>query len=470
MRKIYWYLSSYVRKYGLLLAITIICGIVIFSVVVPWATNRLEKRTTTYIGLVGQYSLQTLPDVVKKKISVGLTKVNADDTVSPTLAERWTVEQEGTTYRFVLKDDINWQDGTAFTTDTVQLFLPNVETIITPRDIVFKLPTAYAPFPSVVAQPLFREGQLTHAFFFHKPTLIGIGSEFQIVDYKTKNESNYLNQLTIEGKTERYIYRFYISEKDALTAFKRGEVDQIEDLATTWPEMQWKSVVTTAILHPDQYSAVFFNFRNPIFTKNIRQALSYSIEKPSTERRAISPISSLSWAYYSGSKGYEKDVNRAVERLLEELPREKISFSLTTTSLFEAQASKIQSEWQELGKTAVEQCNQSSQVQDKSLCPNLEIEVQLRITNFPDTSDFDTILIGQKAPDDPDQYELWHSNEPSNFPGYKNTRIDNLLEKGRQTYERSERTQYYQEFQQFLTEDAAAIFLEHLTSYRIERV
>ncbi|HNQ16776.1 MAG TPA: hypothetical protein PKH60_01595, partial [Candidatus Woesebacteria bacterium] len=174
--------------------------------------------------------------------------------------------------------------------------------------------------------------------------------------------------------------------------------------------------------------------------------------------------------YYAGSKSYDTDIERAIERLLEELPREKLSFSLTTTTLFEEQATTIQSEWQNLGSLAVERCNQSSQVQDKSLCANLGIEVQLKIANFPDTSTFDTILIGQEAPPDPDQYELWHSNEPTNFSGYKNTRIDNLLEKGRQTNSRDERIQLYQEFQQFLTEDAAAIFLEHLTSYRIERL
>ena len=234
--------------------------------------------------------------------------------------------------------------------------------------------------------------------------------------------------------------------------------------------MKWNSVATIASLHPDQYSAVFFNHRNPLFTKNIRQALSYATTKTSPERRAISPINSLSWAYFPGSKTYDTDTERAIERLLEELPREKLAFSLVTTTLFESQATQIQSEWEALGKLAVDRCNQSSQVQDKTICPNLAITVSLRIANFPDTTNFDTILIGQESPPDPDQYELWHSNEPTNFSGYKNTRIDNLLEKGRQTSDRGERIQLYQEFQQFLTEDAAAIFLEHLTNYRIERM
>ncbi len=470
MRKIYWYLTSYVRKYGLLLLLTLIGGIVVFSVIVPSLLSKIEKQTINYIGIIGQFSLDRLPDSISSQLSVGLTQINADDTISPVLAERWTVEQEGTNYRFVLKDGLTWHDGTPFTTENIQFYLPNVETIITPRDIVFKLPAAYAPFPSVVATPLFKKSELQRWFFFRKPTIVGIGTNFSIVDYEKKNTSNYLSELIVESRSERYVYRFFLTEQDAITAFQRGKIDQVQDLAKIWPIMKWDSVATTASLHPDQYSAVFFNHRNPIFTKNIRQALAYATTKATPERRAVSPINSLSWAYYAGSKSYDTDIERAIERLLEELPREKLSFSLTTTTLFEEQATTIQSEWQNLGSLAVERCNQSSQVQDKSLCANLGIEVQLKIANFPDTSTFDTILIGQEAPPDPDQYELWHSNEPTNFSGYKNTRIDNLLEKGRQTNSRDERIQLYQEFQQFLTEDAAAIFLEHLTSYRIERL
>ena len=470
MRKIYWYFTSYVHKYGLLLIITLVGGILVFSVIVPSILSRIEKHSAKYIGIIGQYPLQRLPESITNQLSVGLTQINADDTIAPVLAERWTVEQDGTNYRFVLKENLDWQDGTPFSTENIQFYLPNVETIITPRDIVFKLPTAYERFPSVVATPLFKEGVITKWKLFRKPTLVGIGSEYKIVDYTKKNKSDNLSQLIVENKSERFVYRFYLTEKDAITAFQRGEIDQVQDLAKIWPIMKWNSVATIASLHPDQYSAVFFNHRNPLFTKNIRQALSYATTKTSPERRAISPINSLSWAYFPGSKTYDTDTERAIERLLEELPREKLAFSLVTTTLFESQATQIQSEWEALGKLAVDRCNQSSQVQDKTICPNLAITVSLRIANFPDTTNFDTILIGQESPPDPDQYELWHSNEPTNFSGYKNTRIDNLLEKGRQTSDRGERIQLYQEFQQFLTEDAAAIFLEHLTNYRIERM
>jgi peptide/nickel transport system substrate-binding protein len=79
------------------------------------------------------------------------------------------------------------------------------------------------------------------------------------------------------------------------------------------------------------------------------------------------------------------------------------------------------------------------------------------------------LLLGQEIPIDPDQYVMWHSSQATNFTNYKNTRIDSLLEKGRQTTEIAERRTIYQEFQQYLLEDPPAIFLKYLDNISIAR-
>ena len=77
--------------------------------------------------------------------------------------------------------------------------------------------------------------------------------------------------------------------------------------------------------------------------------------------------------------------------------------------------------------------------------------------------------MGQEIPVDPDQYFLWHSDQSTNFTNYQNTRIDSLLEKGRQTIDQNKRKEVYQEFQQFMLEDPPAIFLRHLFSFDVKR-
>src|SRR6185369_8402425 len=114
-------------------------------------------------------------------------------------------------------------------------------------------------------------------------------------------------------------------------------------------------------------------------------------------------------------------------------------------------------------------CKTSKSVQDKSLCDNLNINVKLRLVGFPDLSNFQVVLVGQEIPPDPDQYYLWDSTQSTNFTGYKNPRIDKLLEDGRKSIDQSERKSIYQDFQQFLVEETPAIFLTHLKTYTVVR-
>lgn len=466
MRKFYWYLTAYIKKHGLTFFASVLGAILIFSFIVPRVANSMEKSNRQYVGLVGEYALSTLPHEVTSKLSAGLTKIEDDGSVAPLLAERWAIEQDGKTYRFVLKDDIYWQDGKELSPEDINYNLKDVETIITPNDIVFKLPDAYAPFPAVVSQPLLKKGEMSHYFFSTRPTLIGIG-EYQITDYK--QQGKYLTEVTVDGKRNRFVYRFYLTEEDAVDAFKQGEVDVLPGLTAHYDIMDWDSNSTEVAITTNRYLAVFFNIRSPLFGKNVRQALSYALEKPDASIRANGPINPTSWAYLEGAKTYDANWERGSERLLSEIPPEPLNIELTTSSLFEEEAESIKKQWAKFGEKVYEDCKKSSDVDDKERCENVKISTDIRITNFPDLSTFQVLLIGQESPPDPDQYHLWHSEQSTNFTGYKNTRIDNLLEKGRRTFNQSERTEIYQEFQQFFLEDSPAIFLRYLRSYDVVR-
>ncbi len=469
MRKIYWYITAYIKKHGLTFALSVVFAIAFFSILMPTLANKIALKERKYIGIVGEYNLQTLPDEIKENLSVGLTKIDPEDnSVKPFLAERWTTENEGRAYRFTIKKDITWQDGKALTPDDINYNFRDVETITTPNDIIFRLPDAFSPFPSVVAEPLFRQASTNYLLFFKKPTLIGIGP-YQINSYQMRGGR--LEKIVLDGSEDRLIYKFYLTEREALNGFKKGEVNILRDIIQPRELKNWEDrhVILEEKINYDSYLAIFFNNSDPRLSKNIRQALYYSITKPQDDIRAIGPISPKSWAYLEGGRDYSKDMDRAVERLLSTLPPEKLDLTLTTTSIFLSEAEQFKKEWEELGRLAVEECQASDEVENKDLCPNAEITVRVRISSFPDLDDFQILLMGQEIPVDPDQYFLWHSEQPTNFTQYQNTRIDSLLEKGRQTIEQSERLTTYQEFQQFLLEDPPAIFLRHLMSYDVRR-
>lgn len=466
MRKLYWYITAYLRKHGLTLALSLLIAIAIFSFSISVIVDKLEQKRRRYVGVVNYPTLHTLPRFIQEQLSYGLTKVESDDTVSPVLAERWTIEDDGKTYRFVIKDNLYWQDGKKLTPESIDYQFQDVETIVTPNDLVFKLPDEFVPFPGIVSQPILKTVSQRYFLFFSRPMLIGLG-EYQLKDYQRTNQK--ITQLTVESNQEQIVYRFYPSQEAALEGFKLGEVDELFDFTYVGDMADWESIDIIPTLHTNQYLAAFFNNQIPILNKNVRQALSYAVTKPTDDTRAYGPINSKSWAYLKGLKAYDQNLDRAVERLLDEIPPEPLNIELTTTNAYALEAEEIKQQWQQLGEKAFETCQNDKDIEDKDKCKNVQISTNIKISNFPDTSNFQVILINQTSPPDPDQYYLWHSAQSSNFLHYKNTRIDSLLEKGRVTPDKNERRALYQEFQQFLLEDAPAIFLRHIETYDIKR-
>lgn len=467
MRKYYWYLSAYFRKLGGVVLASVIAAVIIFSLFIPRVLNYLEQKERIYIGVVGSYTLDTLPKPVTELISAGLTNIEPDGTVSPSVAERWIIEDDGKTYRFVVKKNLVWQDGKPLTTDDLNYNFKDVSVITTPNEIVFKLPEPFVPFPSAVAQPLLRFVEQRHTFFKTRRMPIGL-SNFRVVDYKEDNGK--LREVMVDSLDQRRIFRFYLTEELAVNAFKHGEVDILTDLSSRYDVFDWKTVDVAESIRKDRYTAVFFDNANPQFEKNIRQALAYALPRSENDpNRALGPISPDSWVYLDSAKEYNFDQERALERLFSALPPEPLNFELVTTVNLQEQAEAIKQAWESFGDLAQERCQTASAVDDKSRCANADIQVSIRVSNFPDTSSFQAMLVGQQIPPDPDQYSLWHSEQTTNFSHYKNTRIDALLERGRTTAEAEERRAIYQEFQQFFLEDAPAIFLDFATSYQVSR-
>ena len=469
MRKYYWYISIFFRKHGAIIIGSIIAAILLFSLAFPVLSRIFEFKKRTYIGVVGRYSFEFLPPQIQNEMSSGLTKIEPDFSVTQDLAERWNTEDDGKTYRFLLKKNIVWQDGKPFVPSDVNYNFSDVQTIITPNEVVFKLKDPFVPFPSIVSQPLFRTVDEPYLFFFKKKRIIGIGKN-EVVDFKETGTE--LDELVINETDQQKIYRFYGTEDEAIAAFKRGEVDVVPDLASAYGLSDWPNVNVTKRLDTSTYLAVFFDTHDDTLRSNeVRQALNYALPKPTDETRAIGPINPKSWAFANVAKRYDFDEQRAIDRILSAngMPHKPIQIELTTPSQFDGDAEKIKKAWEDFGQLAYQACLSNSSIKDKTLCPNTQIHVNVKINNFPDTTNFQALLVGQQIPVDPDQYALWHSSPPTNFTHYKNIRIDSLLEKGRQTEDRKKRFEIYSQFQEFFSEDAPAIFMKYLYKYDIAR-
>ena len=77
---------------------------------------------------------------------------------------------------------------------------------------------------------------------------------------------------------------------------------------------------------------------------------------------------------------------------------------------------------------------------------------------------FDAVILGWSMPvREPDEYQVWHSsqaaNKGSNAIGYKNARVDKILEEYRREFDPKKRVEMYKEFQRILNDEQPYTFL-----------
>lgn len=435
-RYIFHLISAFLNRFKVIIGISIFLGVLFFfliRIVFPMFMPKLLLK----IGVTGRYTVNNLPISILSKISLGLTTLDTTGDVHPGIASSWESPDKGKTWVFKLRDDLKWQDGKKVLSADINYQFSDVTIQRKGNDtIIFTLQNPYSAFPAVVARPVFKKG------------LLGIG-EWQVKNLALNG--NYVEELSIQNKdNERVVYKFYPTEEHSKLAFKMGAVDTLVDIIDPSPLSSWSKIKLTKSVNKGEFVAVFFNTQDKILSdKNVRQALSYAIEKDIIGgERVISPISSTSWAYNPQVKPYNYDLAKA-KNMISTLPDEEkknLNITLSTSSILLPQAEEIKKNWEAIG-----------------FAVNLQVNSNI-------STDYQAILAIFDIPEDPDQYSIWHSTQiATNITHYQNPRIDQLLEKGRSEIVKEDRRKVYLDFQRYLVEDAPAVFLYYPVTYLIER-
>lgn len=423
-------IQAFFKKFKAIIFFSIFLGAVFFlllSLIIP---NFVSKNTEK-IGVSGKYSAENLPEEILLLISDGLTKVNKNGIVEPSLAKSWQTPDGGKTWQFNLDSNRAWQDEKNIDANSINYDFSDAQVnVLDETTLEFKLQTSFSAFPVVLSKPVFKKG------------LLGTG------EWKVKKISlvgGYVNKLTLQDSDgNRKIYNFYPTEDRLKLGFKLGEIDKMINLIDPIPFDNWKTSKLEKNISNNHIVTLFFNTEDPFLNeKSVRQALNYAIDKSRfTDSRAISSISPLSWGYNPQVKPYDKDLEKAKELVSSD---GKTTISLSTSPTLLELAEQIKSDWESVGI-------------------NTEIQV---VSGVP--QELQAFLATIDIPKDPDQYVLWHSTQTTNISKYKNPRIDKLLEDGRTQIDQESRKKIYLDFQRFLVEDSPAIFLYHPTFYTVRR-
>lgn len=400
----------------------------------PEIFPRLFPKRPLTVGLVGNYTISTLPQQVQNEISFGLTRLLPDGEATSGAALSFEATDSGKVFTFNLDKTLFWHDGTKFDATQVNYNLKGVTVKVLSLDkISFVLKEPFSPLPVLLSQPLFKNG------------LVGLG--------ESRLESIKLNGNFVEGLNllnlssgQRKNYKFFPNELAAVIALKLGSIDRIDGLHQTYDFNKDKRYQIIETVNPSVVAAIIFNVnQKTLEDKAVRQALTYALPDTFVEgETAFSPIPKSSWAYNENVKLYPQNTDIA-SKVFTASGSAKTKIVLSASSSLTNVANEVTAAWKKIG---------------------LDVRQEISDTVRPGFGAFLTYI---ELPVDPDQYAIWHSTQFGNVSGYKSPRVDRLLEEGRQTVNQAQRKTIYLNFQRAVTEDVPAAFLFNPKTYSISR-
>lgn len=442
-RLIFWLIKAYIKRWGKVILLSFLVGLAIFFILKQFlfaTIVNLASQNKETIGVVGAYTVNTLPESILSHLSQGLTTVGDDGIPHPGLATSWHITQDGKTYQFNLKKGVKFTDGTPFTSSQVNVSYSDVK-VDRPNDftIIFHLKESYAPFLVTLSKPIFRKN------------FIGTGP---YVLSSIKLNSSFVESLSFkstDGLLTR-VYQFYPTQDALKVAYALGEVSSARGLnSETFQNTTLEKFANTKVsksVNYEQLIALFYNTQNQnLSDKQLRDAISYTIPNTFTQgERAYTSISPLSWAYSSLNQRPQDFAHGQV--LLDAAGGTKNLpvFTLDTLPKYESVAKIVQKSIAKIG-----------------------IKTKLVVVDtIPEN--FQMFIGDFMVSKDPDQYTLWHSFQSNNITNFNtDKRIDKLLEDGRQTVDQGQRQQIYSDFQKYLTDEQPATFLYFPYNYTVTR-
>ena len=242
-------------------------------------------------------------EIVHYNVLEGLTKVNVDGSVTPLLAESWTMDPDGRSYTFKLKKGIKYHDGEAFDSSAVKFSLERAKdekSTNKAKGAVFNNISAIsAPDPSTVILTLnnadgnflFRMGENT-AVILHPKTAataatkpIGTGP-FQFEDWKKGNSvtltrwDGFRDAKSI--KLKRVTFRFINDPAARVAGLLAGDIDGVPrlDAPQALKQLQAdKRLVVEIGATPGKGIMTINNKKKPFDDVRVRRALMHAIDR-----------------------------------------------------------------------------------------------------------------------------------------------------------------------------------------------
>ncbi|PID31916.1 hypothetical protein CR970_03510 [Candidatus Saccharibacteria bacterium] len=462
-------------------------------------------------GIVGSftnanplYVATPVDSAVSRLLFGSLLKYDSAGRLTGDLAVRWSVDEEGKTYKVVLREGLQWHDGAPLTADDVAFTYKTIQNpdakspffaawqgvdvqVRDDRTILFTLPNVLASFPhaltnGIVPKHLLADtpaGQL-RSIKFDTVNPVGSGPfRWEAIEVTGERPETRQTQIALipfvnyhggMPQLDRFRIHTFNDTETMVASFKDKEITAMSGLSAVPSELEGQeNVVDYDIPYMGEVGVFFRTSAELLGDAKVRQALTHSIAHkdvvdilPYPAAAARSPLLKFHLGYNQDIQQLSFDMAKAVELLdgagwtvgedgLRQKDGKKLTLNLLTQASdeFEAVAASLREQWATVG-------------------------VQVVVHTLPDEDlqravkqrEYDMLLYGIAVGADPDVFAYWHSSQADavssnklNFSDYKSDVSDKALEDGRTRTDPELRTQKYKPFLEAWRDDAPALML-----------
>jgi len=429
--------------------------------------------------------------------------------VEPSLAESWTIAEDGKTYTFKLRSDVKFHDGTPFDAAAVQFtfdrmlnedhpshetgpfplafFFSAVESthVIDPLTVEFKLKEPYAPFLSNLAYPtgliVSPEAVKKHGKDFGRNPA-GTGA-FKFEEWEANAKvvvSRYADYWDGPAPLQAVIYRPITDANTRIAEMLAGGLDVMMEVPPdSLQQFQGADFKLYEQAGPHLWFLILNTQQGPFANKAVRQAANYAVNKQvlvenilqGTAEVAAGPTPpAFAWAYNESLEPYPYDPEKA-KTLLQEAGYngEQVTFYVAEggSGMLDpiAMGTAIQADLQAVGmKVKIEtyEWNTFLGKVNPGLADQADMAEMAWMINDPDTLPF----LALRTAAFPDKGGF-------NSGYYSNPKVDELLNEARRATDRAKRAALYKEMQTIVQEEAPWVFVANwkqnaVTSARVE--
>ncbi|MFQ5708721.1 MAG: peptide-binding protein [bacterium] len=480
------------------------CLILFLSMRTQSASVPEQRGGTVFIGMKGDFdSLNELTaadsdalQVIQNMLFMTLTRLNENLQFEPYLAERWEFSRGDSVLTYYLRRDVAWSDGHPTTAEDVRFTyaLATNPKVAYPASSRFDLTESVEvlddytvrfrfkkPYPDALFDtqiPILPKHiledipakKIAEAGFNRQP--VGNGP-FKLAAWKGNQNLVFVaNPAYTLGRPslDRVVFQIIPDETVLLTNLQTGALDIVPSLTPTgFKQIQNQKSLRAVRYSGRGFSFVGWNLTRPLFSKPVRQALTYAIHKQEIivtlfegfAAPAKGPLLPFVWAFDEDLPDFQYDPEKARQILQQEgwsdsdgdgiLDKAGQPFEFTIKTNAGSQTRKdaaimIQAQLRNIGVKA--------QVET--------VEWNLFIEQVFEQKDFDAVILGWDTDFTVNPTDLWHSSAIENgynFVSYSNPKVDSLLEQGRNASRRHLAKPFWHEFQRIILEDSPYTFL-----------